>query len=106
MSIDDVREHKKRVIGPDGRILTLADLPAPTTVRWIARRKAEIVASVNGGLLSMAEACAHYSLSEDEFLQWSRSWSEFGLSGLHLRSRRRKRHAVPNDPDKSPPTLD
>lgn len=106
MPIDDGRERKKRIIGPDGRILTLADLPAPTTVRWIARRKAEIVASVHGGLLSMAEACAQYSLSEDEFLQWSRSWSEFGLSGLHLRSRRRKKSAAPNAADISPQPLD
>jgi hypothetical protein len=37
----------KYVIGPDGSPLTLADLPAPGTTRWVIRRKAEIVAAVD-----------------------------------------------------------
>jgi len=39
------------VIGPEGTPLTLADLPKPNTVRWVIRRKAEVVAAVRGGLL-------------------------------------------------------
>ena len=34
-----------RVVGPDGKILTLEDLPPPETKRWVARRKAEVVAA-------------------------------------------------------------
>ena len=29
------------VIGPDGAPLTVADLPAPDTKRWVIRRKAD-----------------------------------------------------------------
>ncbi|MEM6584993.1 MAG: DUF1153 domain-containing protein, partial [Pseudomonadota bacterium] len=40
-----------QVIGPRGEPLTIADLPSPSTKRWDMRRKAEVVAAVNGGLL-------------------------------------------------------
>jgi Protein of unknown function (DUF1153) len=72
----------KYVIGPDGSPLTLADLPAPGTTRWVIRRKAEIVAAVRGGLLSFEEACRRYALTADEFLAWQRSIDRHGLAGL------------------------
>jgi len=50
------RPRVKYVIGPDGSPLTIADLPAPGTRRWVIRRKAEVVAAVRGGLLSLEEA--------------------------------------------------
>ena len=53
----------KQAIGPDGRRLTLADLPLPGTKRWVIRRKAEVVAAVRGGLLSLEEACSRYALN-------------------------------------------
>src|SRR5262249_37213169 len=34
------RPRVKYVIGPDGSPLTIADLPPPTTKRWVIRRKA------------------------------------------------------------------
>ena len=40
------RPRVKYVIGPDGSPLTIADLPAPGTKRWVIRRKAEVVAAV------------------------------------------------------------
>jgi hypothetical protein len=48
----------KYVIGPDGSPLTIADLPAPGTKRWVIRRKAE------------------------EFLSWQFSIDQHGLAGL------------------------
>jgi hypothetical protein len=54
---------RKYVIGPDGSPLTIADLPAPGTTRWVIRRKAEVVAAVRGGLLSLEEACSRYMLT-------------------------------------------
>jgi len=42
------RPRVKYVIGPDGSPLTIADLPAPGTRRWVIRRKAEVVAAVRG----------------------------------------------------------
>ena len=62
-----MRPRVKYVIGPDGSPLTIADLPPKNTRRWVIRRKAEVVAAVRGGLLSLEEACARYTLSVDEF---------------------------------------
>ena len=70
------------VIGPDGSPLTLADLPNPSTQRGVVRRKAEVVAAVRGGLLSLEEACSRYSLTVEEFLGWQRSIDKHGLAGL------------------------
>jgi hypothetical protein len=71
-----------QVIGPTGRPLTLADLPSANTQRWVIRRKAEVVAAVQGGLLTLEEACARYSLSVEEFLSWQQAINENGLPGL------------------------
>jgi hypothetical protein len=76
------RPTVKRVIGPDGRCLTLADLPLPDTKRWVIRRKAEVVAAVRGGLLSLEEACSRYALNSDEFLSWQHCIDCFGIAGL------------------------
>ena len=70
------------VVGPDGRKLTLDDLPTPGIKRWVTRRKAEVVAAVRGGLLSLEEACDRYKLTVDEFLSWQRSIDRHGLPGL------------------------
>lgn len=70
------------VIGPDGCPLTLADLPSPDTKRWVIRRKAEVVAAVRGGLLSLEEACGRYKLTVEEFLGWQRAIERHGLAGL------------------------
>ena len=72
------------VIGPDGSALTLSDLPAPDTSRWVMRRKAVVVAAVRGGLLSMEQACARYNLSIDEYLSWQSAVDRHGLAGLRV----------------------
>jgi Protein of unknown function (DUF1153) len=79
---DAIRPRIKYVIGPDGSPLTVADLPPPSTRRWVIRRKAEVVAAVRGGLLSLDEACSRYTLTVDEFLSWQVSIDQFGLPGL------------------------
>jgi len=70
------------VIGPEGTPLTLADLPKPDTVRWVIRRKAEVVAAVRGGLLTFEGACDRYGLSSEEFMSWQRSIESHGIAGL------------------------
>ena len=77
-----VRPRVKYVIGPDGSPLTIADLPPAKTRRWVIRRKAEVVAAVRGGLLSLDEACQRYTLTVEEFLSWQASIDEHGLAGL------------------------
>ena len=76
------RPRAKYVIGPDGSPLTIADLPPPDTRRWVIRRKAEVVAAVRGGLISLEEACKRYTLTVDEFLSWQASIDRHGLPGL------------------------
>ena len=73
---------EKYVIGPTGAPLTLADLPPRETQRWVIRRKAEVVAAVHGGLLTLDEACDRYSLTNEEFLGWQKSIEQHGLAGL------------------------
>ncbi|OKL45551.1 CtrA inhibitor SciP [Pseudovibrio exalbescens] len=79
---EQVSSRVKYVIGPDGSPLTIADLPPRTTKRWVIRRKAEVVAAVRGGLLSLDEACQRYTLTVEEFLSWQSSIEKHGLAGL------------------------
>ncbi len=72
----------KHVLGPCGDRLTLADLPLPDTKRWVIRRKAEVVAAVRGGLLSLEEACSRYALNPDEISSWQQCIDRFGMAGL------------------------
>jgi hypothetical protein len=60
----------------------MADLPGPGTKRWVIRRKAEVIAAVRGGLLSLEEACSRYMLTVDELLSWQLSIDQHGLAGL------------------------
>jgi hypothetical protein len=62
--------------------LRLEDLPPPGTRRWVIRRKAEVVAGVRAGLITLEEACARYTLSVEEFLSWQRSIDRHGMRGL------------------------
>lgn len=73
-----------QVIGPDGELMTLADLPPPETRRWVIRRKAKVVAAVRGGLVSLEEACQRYRLSVEEFLGWQRMIERHGVPGLRV----------------------
>jgi hypothetical protein len=73
---------EKYVIGPTGAPLTLSDLPPRETERWVIRRKAEVVAAVRGGLLTLDEACERYRLTNEEFLGWQKSIDQHGLAGL------------------------
>lgn len=72
------------VIGPLGEIMTMEDLPPRTTRRWVMRRKAEVVAAVNGGLLTLDEVLERYSLSLEEFAGWQRSLDRSGMDGLRV----------------------
>jgi hypothetical protein len=76
------RPRPTYVIGPDGSPLTLANLPKRDTKRWVIRRKAEVIAAVRGGLLSVEEASGRYRLTVDELLSWQSSIEQHGLAGL------------------------
>ena len=71
-------------IGPLGEALTLDCLPHPSTRRWVIRRKAEVVAAVAGGLLTVDEACERYGLTLEEFTGWQRAIDRSGMPGLRV----------------------
>ena len=73
---------EKYVIGPTGAPLTQSDLPPANTERWVILRKAEVVAAVRGGLLTLDDACDRYRLTNEEFLNWQQSIDRHGLAGL------------------------
>jgi len=80
--VEDGKAKVNYVIGPDGSPLTLADLPPTDTKRWVIRRKAEVVAAVRGGLLTLEDACERYKLTVEEFLAWQNAIDRHGLPGL------------------------
>ena len=67
---DFLENHPDQISLPDGGVLIPLNLPSPNTARWTARRKAEVVAAVEGGMLSIPEACRRYRLSPEEYLEW------------------------------------
>jgi transposase-like protein len=70
------------VIAPDGEKMTRADLPPPEVRRWVPRRKARVVAAVEGGLITREEACERYALSDEELESWTSRLTQHGLKGL------------------------
>ena len=80
--IENQKIRPAQVIGPLGEPLTIDSLPHPSTTRWVVRRKAEVVSAVNGGLLSVDEACERYGLSLEEFAGWQRAVDRSGMPGL------------------------
>lgn len=82
MEHQDIRPHQ--VIGPLGEALTLDSLPSPSTKRWVVRRKAEVVAAVNGGLLTVDEVLERYGLTLEEFASWQRAVDRSGMHGLRV----------------------
>ncbi|MEO0466306.1 MAG: DUF1153 domain-containing protein [Pseudomonadota bacterium] len=80
--MDTQNAARPRVDGPNGSQLTLADLPPANIGRWVTRRKAEVVAAVQGGLISKDDALSRYGLSDEEFSGWLRLYSVHGSKGL------------------------
>ncbi len=72
----------RRVLSPVGTPMTIESLPPPDTKRWVIRRKAEVVAAVRAGLISLEEACERYTLTTEEFLSWQRLIDNHGMRGL------------------------
>lgn len=72
-------------MGRDGRIFESetrdTELP-PVGIRWVPRRKAQVVTAVRSGAISLDDACRRYALTVEEFLSWQRAIDKFGLDGL------------------------
>ncbi|MEM9013268.1 MAG: DUF1153 domain-containing protein [Pseudomonadota bacterium] len=80
------------VAGPDGEIVTRSDLPPRDIGRWVARRKAIVVAAVEGGMLTREEACEMYGLSDEELTTWVEAVRSHGTRALRVTSMQRYRN--------------
>ncbi len=81
---DQQRQGMSPALGREAPPMRLEDLPPPSTRRWVARRKAAVVAAVRGGLLSLEEACRRYNLTAEEYASWERLIDRFGVMGLRI----------------------
>ena len=86
----DSRTRPTSVAGPLGPV-TMDDLPSSSTTYWTARRKAEVLAAIDGGLLHMEEACERYLLSREEVGAWRRTLDRAGIPGLRITKMQRYR---------------
>ena len=76
---------------PDGTIMTRADLPPPTTIRWVASRKAAVVKAVLSGLIARDSALDLYGLSDEEYAEWETAVAQHGEAALRATALQRYR---------------
>ncbi len=79
-----VPDRKSPEAEPFDEPITFDSLPPADTERWVARRKAQVVAAVQAGLLTLDEALARYKLSLEEYAGWQRGLYRHGLRGLQI----------------------
>ena len=84
------------VIGPNGDVIALADLPSASTTRWVSRRKAEVVLAVHTGLITLEEACSRYRLTAEEFASWQSAIEKHGLQALRTTTLQHYRQGEPH----------
>jgi hypothetical protein len=75
-------QEQARIVRISGRGKGQDRLPPPDTRRWVMRRKAQVVAAVRGGDLTLDQACERYSLSKEEFESWIDLVDHHGVRGL------------------------
>ncbi|MFC3166478.1 MULTISPECIES: DUF1153 domain-containing protein [Paracoccus] len=80
----------RTVVLPDGRVLTVADLP-PEDTRWVASRKETVVNAVLYDLIRKDEALRRYGLSEEEFDSWVKAVQKHGRAALKVTALQRFR---------------
>ena len=90
-----------RIVGPQHEIITRETLPPANTSRWVASRKAQVVAAVETGLMTIDEVMKRYRLSLEEFYSWQRALTRAGVPGLRVSwsqqdraARRRRRDTI------------
>jgi len=69
----------------------IMDLPPAGTMRWTAWQKVAVIRAVRNGVMTPAEVCARYLLSEEELASWQSDFDRSGLAGLQQKSLRERR---------------
>jgi transposase-like protein len=94
VGLSGVRVHARE-------IPSMTELPPLNTRRWVARRKAAVVAAVSSGMITIDEACRRYQMSDEEFSAWRRAFENYGILGLRagcIQQQRGPRPSRPADP--------
>ena len=78
------KQEGAEIVQIESRRSALADLPPPDTRRWVPRRKAEVVAAVERGILTAIDACKRYNLTMEEFASWRQLAHRHGREGLRV----------------------
>jgi hypothetical protein len=56
-----------------------------------------VVTAVRAGLINVAEACARYNITIEEFLSWKRLLDEHGFRGLRATCLQKYRHSAKSE---------
>jgi len=70
-------DDRQRAICPNGKPITLDNLPPADTERWVISRKAIVLRAVLGGIISLEDAKRLYSLSLEELLSWRKAVDKY-----------------------------
>jgi len=92
----------RAVVDPFGEALTVDTLPPADTVRWVPRRKVQVVCAVRGGVISRQEACDRYGISDEELFSWERLLDDHGLRALHVTKTQHYRQAATSADEDAP----
>ncbi len=71
-----------RITESKGDAITLDSLLGSNTTRWVTSRKSQLIAAINGGLLTIEEASRRYRLTLDELTEWQTAFERHGPKGL------------------------
>ena len=63
-----------------------------STFRWIAKRKADLIAKIDSGEIPEAEALSLHHLSPEELAEWRCCYAEDGVWGLMEKQIPQRRH--------------
>ena len=72
----------RTLIDPFGKPLTIDRLPPAITVRWVVRRKVQVVCAIREGLISQRDACDRYGIFDAELLSWEKLLDDYLLRAL------------------------
>ena len=59
-------------------------MPPADVRRWSSRRKAAVVVATRAGVITRAEACQRYTLSDEELAGWEAAFDKHGIAGLRI----------------------
>jgi len=82
------------VVDPYGEQITADTLPPADIVRWVPKRKAQVICAIRGGLITREEACDRYGISSAELFSWEHLLEEHGLRALRITRTQQYRQAM------------